>query len=108
MFDGKIGNRSLGAAGEELAREHLKSKGYEIVESNFRFGRNEIDIIAKIDKDLVFVEVKARVDKDFGEPFEAITSRKQGIIRKVAEMFLLGYDGEYENVRFDVISIMLG
>ncbi len=65
-----------GKEGEEIASAYLKAKGYQIIEMNKRFGRAEIDIIAKIGNEYVFVEVKTRTSDYFGFPEEAIDKRK--------------------------------
>jgi len=101
---------NLGRHGEARAKEVLIQKGYEIVKENFRYKRAEIDIIVKDEpkKLLVFVEVKTRSNKKFGEPEEAVTEQKMKQLVKSAEGFLMtneGYD-EYDK-RFDVIAIMI-
>ena len=100
----------LGEIGEESALKFLRAKGYELVTRNFRFQRAEIDLIVKKEDEtlIIFVEVKARRNKKFGEPEESITQRKIDQICKSAEGFLTKYP-EYTDYkkRFDVISIML-
>lgn len=100
-------NRKVGAAYEEKAAEYLKEKGYQIINKNFRCRMGEIDIIAKQNTILVFVEVKYRKTASFGYPEEAVSFYKQRTIRKVAEYFLakehLSSDTE---CRFDVIAIL--
>ena len=95
-----------GERGEELATEFLINKGYKILDKNWRHGHGEIDIIAKINNILVFVEVKTRKNLEFGEPEYSITKNKQKQIRKIAEAYL------YENstdldCRIDVVAILL-
>jgi len=105
----KSGNVPLGKDGERAAKEFLISKGYEIVDENYRYERAEIDLIVKNEamKRLVFVEVKTRRNKKFGEPEEAVTEQKQNQLVKSAEGFLMTNPGweDYEK-RFDVIAIM--
>ena len=105
----KSGNVPLGKEGERAAKEHLISKGYEIVKENYRFERAELDLIVKSEakKILVFVEVKTRRNKKFGEPEESVTEQKQNQLLKSAEGFLMTNPGweDYEK-RFDVIAIM--
>ena len=67
----------LGRFGEKAAATFLKKKGYRILETNFRAGKNEIDIIASRKKEIVFVEVKTRTlsalgDLPYGAPLEAV------------------------------------
>lgn len=101
---------TLGRRGEKLAKEHLKMMGYQIVEENYRYERAEIDLIVKNDKkkQLVFVEVKTRRNKKFGEPEESVTEQKQNQLVKSADGFLMTHPGwEDYDKRFDVIAIMV-
>lgn len=97
--------RWVGYAGEDLAVRYLRKRGYEILRTNFRFERAEIDVIARDGEALVFVEVKSRKSKSFGEPEEAVTPRKRQQLRKAAEGYL--FENEIDNVecRFDVLAI---
>ncbi len=70
-------NQRVGKWGEQAAAGYLKERGYEIVAANVRTPYGEIDLIAKKDGFLVFVEVKARTSKTFGPPEVAVTPRKQ-------------------------------
>lgn len=103
--------QALGRRGERLAAAYLCKQGYTILEMNFRSRYGELDIIAFTGETLVFVEVKARLNRRFGEPFEAVTAGKQARIRRMARSWLArpasrsfrtGFD-----LRFDVISIVL-
>ena len=98
---------NLGKKAEKLSTEYLQNKGYKIIQSNFESSFGEIDIICKIDKILVFVEVKARSTTDFGYPREFVNLSKQRKIIKTAEYFL--YLNDYHNFqpRFDVIEVYL-
>jgi putative endonuclease len=99
--------KESGRRGEELACTFLVKKGYDIVKRNFRFGHGEIDIIARKEDLLIFVEVKTRTNYEFGEPELAITKSKQKQIIKIAKAYL--YINEIYNMqcRFDVVAIML-
>jgi putative endonuclease len=101
---------SLGKQGEDLARNFFEQLGFELVEANFRFERAETDLILKDDskKLLLFVEVKTRSNKAYGEPEESITERKMQQMIKSAQGFLMMYP-EYEDYdkRFDVAAIMI-
>ncbi|MFA6000686.1 MAG: YraN family protein [Thermoleophilia bacterium] len=103
--------RTRGKAGEEIARRYLKDHDYSILASNFSSRYGEIDIIVRRGGIVAFVEVKARRDKQFGEPFEAVSPRKQNQIRRMAEMWLAANEGDAAledcDFRFDVVSIML-
>jgi len=97
----------LGIQGEAIAKEYLIAKGYNILETNYKNKIGEIDIIAKINKTIVFVEVKARQSLKFGHPREAVNYYKQQKIKNVAIGYLK-FKGLYEkiNIRFDVIDIL--
>lgn len=97
----------IGKEGEEIAAAFLRAKGYEIIEMNKRFGRAEIDIIAKIGNEYVFVEVKTRSSDYFGFPEEAIDKRKIKLMGKAAEQFSSEKNDNLE-IRFDMISLVLG
>ena len=103
-----VTSKELGKKGEELAVELLESKGYEIIERNYRFSRGEIDVIAKDPKDgcTVFVEVKARQNLNFGYPELAITKSKMRQLRKMAELYLYDKSISELECRFDVITIL--
>ena len=95
----------LGHEGERLAAEHLTKKGYRIIERNYRYHRNEIDIIARLHKTLCFVEVKTRSPSEKGHPADAVTTTKQKEIIKAARAYL-AFTGQNEtDCRFDVIAV---
>ena len=102
----KVNNLKTGCWGESLAVDYIKSKGYFVLEKNFKCKIGEIDIIAKVDNTIVFIEVKTRTNDRFGMPREAVNVRKQNIITNVAMFYikfkrLFGY-----SLRFDIIEIL--
>jgi putative endonuclease len=98
--------KEKGKEGEELAVSFLVEKGFEIVERNYRYGKGELDIIAREKDFLVFVEVKSRESLEYGLPEEAVTKRKMAQIRKIAEAYLAEKGITDENIRFDVVAIL--
>lgn len=97
---------SLGRAGEDLAVDLLRQKGYKILFRNYRTRLGEVDIIAK-DKDTIcFIEVKTRYSDRFGLPQEAILPDKKRQIFKVALEFLKKNCSLNKKIRFDVVSIL--
>ena len=107
MF-GKSNNKVLGNSGEEIALKYLKNNGYKILFSNFKTQIGEIDIIAKENGVIVFVEVKTRTSNYFGLPREAVNAHKQYKIRQVATQYLKKYSDVDNACRFDVIEILEG
>lgn len=103
-----LNKRQRGIAGEELAVDFLLKKGYRILERNYRFERGEIDIIAEDNNTLVFVEVKTRRSKEFGEPEDAVTPGKQKQIKQTAEGYIFQYQIDDRSCRFDIVAIDIG
>lgn len=97
----------FGRDGESAALTFLKKKGYRILEKNFRSKVGEIDIIAEQDGVIVFVEVKARADHEFGHPFNALTPAKQRKIIQTAQSFLAQKRLSEKDMRFDVVALTL-
>ena len=104
-FTKKSKNKITGNIGELKAVLFLKNMGYEILEQNFKTKIGEIDIIAKDDERIVFVEVKARATARYGYPRESVTKKKQQTIRRVAEIYLLKNHKTNVYCRFDVVEI---
>lgn len=98
-------HNDLGTKGETLAAQFLKKKGYFILEENWRSGKNEIDIVARIGNTMVFVEVKTRSTAFFGDPSEAVSIAKQKRTIQAANDYLEMHQLDLE-ARFDVISVV--
>lgn len=96
---------NLGKKGEKVAVKYLKNLGLEIIECGFKAMRGEIDIIARENDTIVFVEVKTRKTNEFGSPLEAVDSRKQSQIKKIASIYILRRYQRFIPCRFDVVGI---
>jgi putative endonuclease len=96
---------ALGKSGEEAAVAYLKKKRFQVLERGFRFRRGEIDIIARENDTLVFIEVKTRQSLEFGLPEESVTPLKQQQIRRLAEAYLATTHLCDIPCRFDIISL---
>lgn len=94
-----------GKQGEKLAANFLKSHGYEILEENYRHKRGEIDLIARKEGLLVFVEVKTKSRDKYGFPEEAVNSKKEEMIITTADQYVFEADWR-GSIRFDIISIL--
>lgn len=105
---GRDGRRALGRAGEDIACQELRRRGYEILARQFRTRRGEIDIVARHGGATVFVEVKARAGQEFGGGAAAVTWRKQQRIARVAVEFLSRHGGHDRPCRFDVVVVTPG
>lgn len=95
----------LGQRGEDLAKEYLISEGYKILNTNWRFKRLEIDIIALFKDELCFVEVKTRNSRLFGDPVEAFTLQKQKNILIAAQAYIESHQTDAD-IRFDLITVV--
>lgn len=98
-------HNKLGVKGEMISREFLRQKGYEILHCNWRYRNYEVDIIARDNDVLVFVEVKTRSSLRWGLPEVSITETRIKRLVEAAHYYLLDGDIDIE-VRFDVISIL--
>lgn len=103
-------NTELGRLGEALAATYLEQRGMEILARNWRCQHGEIDLVARDGRDTVFVEVKTRRTEAFGHPFEAITPRKLGRLRRLAAAWCQREHGAATpigQVRIDAIAVLM-
>jgi putative endonuclease len=100
--------QALGRTGEDLAIAELERRGYAILERRYRTRGGEIDIVADDGGTLVFVEVKARVDAEFGTAAEAVGGWKQRRLVRMARDYLARRAVANDRpCRFDVVAVML-
>ena len=103
-----MNKRIFGSQGETEARDYLVRKGARILEMNYSRPTGEIDIIARLRRTLLFVEVKRRSSLRFGRPAEAVDRSKQHHILRTAQLYLQENRMEDVPMRFDVIEILPG
>jgi putative endonuclease len=102
------GTAAVGRRGEDLAHRYLQKCGFKVVARNYKAGEDsEVDIIARLGDLLVFVEVKTRVSSQHAAPERAIDDEKERHILKAAKAFATRCGADWENVRFDIVSIVL-
>jgi putative endonuclease len=95
-----------GRKGERLACRFLMREGFDILARRFRGRYGEIDLIAYEGTTLVFIEVKTRVSRDYGDPWEFVDWEKQQRFRRTAEEFITRFNvGQYA-YRFDIVSVI--
>ena len=99
-------HNELGKEGEQRALQMLKTKGYTILETNWRHEKDEVDIIATDKDELVIVEVKTRSTDYFGDPEDAVGPAKARNLIRAAEAYIELNDVDMD-VRFDIVSIIL-
>lgn len=105
--------RQIGDRGEAAAADYLEAEGYRIMDRNYRFERNELDLVcfdpaAKEGRgELVFVEVKTRSGLGYGAPEDAVDAEKQEKLSDVARAYLYERQLEGSPARFDVVAVVL-
>ena len=98
---------NAGKWGERLAAWYLFFHGCRILDRNWRYGRYEIDIVARERRTgtLLFVEVKTRSSTDFGLPRDAVDRRKQLFLTRAAQGYLKTHRDPDARTRFDVVEV---
>jgi putative endonuclease len=105
--------RRTGAIAEDLVARRLLAAGWELLARNARTRHGELDIVARDDRALVFVEVKAgRAGNRFGpeRPILSVDRRKQLRIRRLATAWIAANRSElprYAEIRFDAVGVTL-
>ncbi|PRY14837.1 putative endonuclease [Pontibacter ummariensis] len=95
-----------GQAGENRAAAYLQQQGYTILERNYRYKRAEVDIIARREDLLIFVEVKTRATDRYGYPEAAVSTKKEELLLSAADAFIRETGWQHE-ARFDIVAITL-
>ena len=97
--------RDTGILGEKLAKDFLEKRGYHILATNYRCPEGEIDIIARHNDYLVFIEVRAKRSLEFGSPEESITATKMQRLRACAYRYQQEHDNLPSSWRIDVVAV---
>ena len=98
--------KSLGIIAERKAANYLRKKKYEILDFNYRCKFGEIDVIAKKDNFIVFIEVKARGENSIASPADFVDYTKQKKIISTAQLYIASNNIELQP-RFDVIEVYI-
>ena len=93
----------VGNTGEHIARKFCIRKGWNILHTNWRAGRGELDIVAQDGATTIFIEVKSRTSDTFGYPEEALTPHKQQSLRKVISAYCAHF--RITRFRVDVLCV---
>ncbi|MFT5981500.1 MAG: putative endonuclease [Flavobacteriales bacterium] len=103
---GMMTTTEKGNKGEEMACIHLLDLGYTVLEKQWRFGRNEIDLIARNEASICFIEVKLRDNDWAGAPHAFVSKDKQRRVIRAAHQYLSKHMDEDLEARFDIVSIL--
>lgn len=101
-----MNKKEKGTLYEDRAAKFLEENSYKILEKNYLGKHGEIDLIALIDRQIVFIEVKYRETTEYGYGVEAVDKRKSRRIYKTAEEYLIKNHMEDHDIRFDCISYL--
>jgi putative endonuclease len=98
--------RALGPSAERRVRRYYQLRGYRILEANARAGRNELDIVLRRGRRVVFCEVKARSGDGYGDPREAVGREKERRLKRAAEIWLARNPALRElEIAFEVVGV---
>ena len=103
----KMSRRETGRLGERLAQQFLQKESFNILDSNYRCAEGEIDIVARRDDCLVFVEVRTRSGPAFGSPEESVTPDKKRKLITAAQHYIQNHEGLSSSWRIDFIAVDL-
>ena len=102
-------SHEIGEVGERLACKYLEENDYNILQKNFRCYQGEIDIIARdnIKNELVFIEVKTRTNREYGNPADSIDKYKKKHIYKALKYYIFINNLVNEYIRIDAIEVYI-
>lgn len=100
-------HNEIGKKGEQLAKDFLVENHYVILETNYRYKKAEIDIIAQIGDTLAIIEVKTRSSSQFGTPESFVNNKKMTLVLEATNAYVLNKQLDME-VRLDIISVLIG
>ncbi len=102
-FDGMAEHNILGKQGEEVAIKWLQENGFEVIDRNWRYGRNELDVVCMHEGDVVIVEVKSRTTI-VNFPEELLPLKKRRSIVRLGAKWLALHNVSAE-LRFDLLVV---
>ena len=95
----------IGADGETLVASFLLAKGATIIARNWRIKEGEIDLVARIEGTLIFVEVKSRTSNKYGHPLESIGAEKARRLQRLALAWISIHDQWGADYRIDCAAV---
>jgi len=97
--------KEIGDFGQQIAKRYLLNKNYKILGENYYCREGEIDLIAQKGSQIVFLEVKTRLSRNFGLPEEAVGKEKKEKMEKAALVYLEKEKVKNENYRLDLMAV---
>jgi len=102
-----LSTNQKGVDGENIACNFLSKNGFEILNKNFRTIYGEVDIIAKKENKIHFIEVKTRIYNSKSKPYEAINSKKINKIKLLSNYYSKLNNLNKFKFSIDVFSIIV-
>jgi putative endonuclease len=100
---------AAGRAAERRARWFYLLRGYRVLDTNVWIGGNELDLVVRRGRRLVFCEVKAKESGRYGDPFEMVGPEKRRRLRRAAEAWLAAHPELAElDASFEVVAFRAG
>ncbi|WP_147819954.1 YraN family protein [Salidesulfovibrio onnuriiensis] len=106
FLEDMVRRKQRGQLGEDAAARHLESKGYRILQRNWRHGRLEVDLVCRHGEELVFVEVKTRRAGGLTRPEDALGRQKIERLVRAAGLYLSEHDCWELPCRFDLVAVV--
>lgn len=101
-------NQIVGQAGEAAAVKYISKLGYKVLEQNWSSKQwGEVDIVTIKDNTLIFVEVKSRLNGQYGNPEEAVTPHKIHALKRTAQYYATQHPDLPKSLRIDVVAVIL-
>ena len=94
-----------GLWGESLSAKHMQSLGYTVVERNWRYRKLEVDLIARLHDEWIFIEVKTRKKGSLVSGLESVDLHKQQRIIEASHHFLRRLSTPATSIRFDIVCV---
>lgn len=103
----RVGNpQDVGLWGERRAKRCLRKKGFTILGHRVRLGKDELDLVARDQDVLVFIEVKTRTSEAYGRPADAVGYKKQQALSRAAARYLARLKQKPPFIRFDIVEVV--
>ena len=97
--------QQIGKNGENIVADYLHKKGYTILDRNFNCWWGELDIIAQDKNEIVFIEVKTRSSKQYGNAAEAVNNIKKKHLYKTIQYYIYCKGLQNSFIRLDVVEV---
>ena len=88
MSSPRPSSRRAGSSAERRARRYFALRGYRVLATNAWAAGNEVDLVVRRGRRLLFCEVKAKGGDDYGDPLEMVGPEKIRRVRRAAEAWL--------------------